>query len=60
MTEFSSNTFEHDYIIRELENMIVDLRTDKSRTQIIDKYACNLTSFMNGQIIATVKQLKGE
>ena len=54
-TEFTSNTFENDYILATLEHFIVDLRTDKPQAQILDKYACELTSFMNGQIVQAVK-----
>ena len=54
-TEFNSNTFEHDYIIACLNHMVLELNTNKSREQIIDKYAVELTAFMNGMIRQVVK-----
>lgn len=57
-TEFDSNTFEHDYIIRVLSHFVSDLRTHKPAEQIIDRYAVALTSFMNGQIVQAVKATK--
>lgn len=58
-TEFTSHTFENDYILAMLEHYKFDLTTagdDVTReAQITDSYACNLTSFMNGQIGQAVK-----
>jgi len=60
MTQFDSNSFEHDYIVNTLNHMLIDLSTQKSKSEIVDKHACILTAFMNGQIVAAVKQFKGE
>jgi len=51
-----SNIFEHDYIIESLEMFAADLKTGKSLSSIIDKQACILTAFMQGQILAVEKQ----
>jgi hypothetical protein len=42
------NTFEHDYIINMLIGFEADLKTDKPRHEVIDKYAVALTAFMTG------------
>lgn len=55
MTEFNSNTFENDYILAVLEHMVTDLKTAKPVAQILDRYAVELTAFMNGQIRSAVK-----
>lgn len=55
MTDFDSNTFENDYILAVLSHMVTDLKTQKPVEQIIDKYAVELTAFMNGQIRGVVK-----
>ncbi len=55
MIQFDSNIFEHTYIIKILENFILELKTDKLQKEIIDKYACQLTAFMTGQIVQTIK-----
>ena len=54
-TQFNSNTFEDDYVIAVLSHMVTDLKTDKSRSQIIDHYAVEITAFMNGRIIEAVR-----
>lgn len=54
-TQFTSNTFEDDYIISVLSHMVTDLKTSKSREEIIDRYAVELTAFMNGRIVEVVK-----
>ena len=54
-TEFDNNSFEHDYILECLEHMLTDMKTAKSREQILDHYAVVLTAFMNGQIRQAVK-----
>ena len=56
MTNFSSDTFEHDYILQVLQHMVQDLTTEKPIAQILDHYAVELTAFMNGQIRAVVRQ----
>lgn len=50
VTEFDSNTFEHDYIIAILGHLVQDLKTEKPVSQLIDHYAVELTGFMNGMI----------
>lgn len=55
MTNFDSNTFENDYIVAVLQHMATDLKTQKPVEQIIDKYAVELTAFMNGRIRAIVR-----
>lgn len=55
MTNFDSNTFENDYILAVLSHMVTDLKTQKPAEQILDKYAVELTAFMNGQIRAATK-----
>lgn len=58
-TEFSSNTFESDYILAILGHYKFDLTTARGdvtrEAQITDKYACELTAFMNGQIAQAIK-----
>lgn len=54
MTNFDSNTFENDYILSVLSHMVTELKTERPVEQIIDKYAVELTAFMNGQIRAVV------
>lgn len=51
-TQFNSNTFENDYIVQLLEYFIEECNCkgiDKART--IDKYATQLTSYMNGKLV---------
>lgn len=55
MTDFDSNTFENDYILAVLQHMVTDLKTQKPVEQILDKYAVELTAFMNGRIRGVVK-----
>lgn len=55
MTLFDSNTFEHDYVVTILTHFTEDLKTEKPVWQVIDKYACILSSFANGQICQAVK-----
>lgn len=57
-TQFDSNTFEHDFILSTLQGFASDLSTEKPKTQVLDKYACILTAFMAGQIVAEVKRAK--
>ncbi len=56
MTEFDSDTFEHDYILKLIESMMIETLID-GRTQptVADKYAVALTAFMNGQIVQALK-----
>lgn len=58
-TEFTSNTFENDYVLAILGHYKFDLTTagaDVTReAQITDQYACELTAFMNGQIAQAIK-----
>lgn len=54
-TEFTSNTFENDYILSCLRHMLAELETEKPIDSILDHYAVELTAFMNGQIVQTVK-----
>ena len=54
-TDFSSDTFENDYIIACLGHLADDLKTDKPEAQTLDKYAAELTAFMNGQTRQAVK-----
>jgi len=58
MTEFNSNTFENDYILAVLSHMVTDLKTNKLDESILDKYAVELTAFMNGQIITAVRNCR--
>lgn len=51
-----NNIFEHDYIIEALEMFAADLKTAKLLSSIIDKHACILTAFMQGQVLAAEKQ----
>lgn len=57
-TQFDSNTFEHDYIVAALNNLVTELETDRPESQTIDKYAVQLTAFMNGQILQAVNHAK--
>jgi hypothetical protein len=54
-TNFTSDTFENDYILACLNHMQADLKTDKSQADVLDKYAVQLTAFMNGQVVQAVK-----
>ena len=47
-TEFDSNTFEHDYIIKVLGAFVTAMRTEKNQAELMDKYAVQLTAFMVG------------
>jgi hypothetical protein len=58
MTNFDSNTFEHDYVAACLVNMAADLKTGKNEAAVIDHYAVELTDFMNGQIFRAVKKCR--
>ena len=51
----NSNTFENDYILQILQHFVTDLKTDKPREQIFDKYAVELTAFMNGRIVEATR-----
>lgn len=59
-TEFNSDSFEHDYIIVVLESFRTELKTGKPVEQVIDKYAVQLTAFMNGQIVQAVRASKAK
>ena len=48
--KIDNNSFEHDYILRNLDYMVTDLRTAKPESQVLDKYACILTAFMMGML----------
>ena len=50
-----NNIFEHDYIIEALEMFAADLKAAKFLSSIIDKHACIITAFMQGQVLATEK-----
>jgi len=54
-TQFDSNAFEHDYILSCLESLLVDLKTDKDISEILDKTAVQLTAFMMGEVAAQLK-----
>lgn len=54
-TQFDSNAFEHDYILRCLELFLVDLKTDKDVSQMLDKKAVQITAFMMGEVAAQLK-----
>ena len=53
-TEFGSDTFEHDYIIQVLTLFALELRASVPEERTIDKYAVQLTAFMNGMIRGAV------
>lgn len=53
--DFTSNMFEHTYILSSLENMVTELKTANSTARTYDKYACILTAFMVGQVRQAVK-----
>ena len=53
-TEFGSDTFEHDYIIQILTLFALELRASVPEERTIDKYAVQLTAFMNGMIRGAV------
>jgi hypothetical protein len=53
------NTFEHDYIIAILQQYSQESEiADKSKT--LDKYAGQITAFMNGRILEAVKYAKNK
>ena len=57
-TQFDSDTFENDYVLEILRHFVIELlKTDKPREQIFDKYAVELTAFMNGRIIQVVRNV---
>lgn len=49
MHKSDQNFMEDDYIIAALDCLVSELSTDKSKDQIVDKYACILTGYMRGQ-----------
>ena len=51
-----NNIFEHDYIIEALEMFASDLQAAKLLSSIIDKHACIITAFMQGQVLSAEKQ----
>lgn len=55
-TQFGSNTFENDYILAVLDHMVIELKTDRPAEQTLDKYAVELTAFMNGVIRSEVNR----
>jgi hypothetical protein len=58
MTDFDSNTFEHDYIIRILSHFADEMRVYPDKhPRTLDKYAGQLTAFMNGKIVRAVDDL---
>lgn len=57
-TQFDSDSFEHDFIVESLNHMLSELKTDRPESQTVDKYAVQLTAFMNGQIVQAVKHAK--
>lgn len=48
---FATDVFVNEYILQVLQHLITDLKTDKSQANIVDKYAGNLTAYMNGRIL---------
>lgn len=45
-----NNTFENDYILAILRSMVTELNfSNKNQAQIMDKYAVELTAYMNGK-----------
>ena len=59
-THFDSNTFEHDYIVLVLQEFICELETDRSESQVLDKYAVEITAFMVGYTRCAVLRHNGE
>jgi hypothetical protein len=50
--KIDSNTFEHDYIIRILSHFADEMRVFPDKhPRTLDKYAGQLTAFMNGKIM---------
>lgn len=47
--KLDNNTFENDYILGILNAFASELRTDKPQAEILDKYAVQLTAYMNGK-----------
>jgi len=47
---YSVHVHENEYILQILNSFMIDLKTDKSREQLLDRYACELTAYMNGRI----------
>jgi hypothetical protein len=56
--EKDGNLFEHDYIIQALGHFIADLHTSKPLPSVLDKHACILTAFMQGQLCETRNKLE--
>jgi hypothetical protein len=71
MPQIDQNTFEHDYIIQILSQFKVEIKhaikldaqglpragfsLNDSTPRIIDRYATQLTAFMNGKIVQAVQ-----
>jgi len=59
--KFDSNTFEHDYIIQILQDFYVEMRDfPNEHSHILDKYAPQLTAFMNGKIVQAIENDRAE
>jgi hypothetical protein len=56
--EKDHNLFEHDYIIQALGHFMADLHTTKPLPSVLDKHACILTAFMQGQLCETKNKLE--
>lgn len=51
--------YENDYILGLLKSFRIELKTDKEEAGILDKYACILTSYMNGKLAKTIANKGG-
>jgi len=60
MKRLDSNTFEHVYFISLLEKFMFEMGTDKSQAQTTDKYAAQITAFMNGKLVQAEKDRRNE
>jgi hypothetical protein len=51
----NNNTFENEYILGILTAFASELRTNKPQAEILDKYAVELTAYMNGKQASAMK-----
>jgi hypothetical protein len=53
---YSTDVHENEYILQLLHSFMIDIKTDKNKDQLIDSYACKLTSFMNGRMVGKLEK----
>jgi hypothetical protein len=53
---YAVDVFEDDFIAQKLLHFITDLKTDKSREELVDIYACAITSYINGRLKELIRK----